>query len=119
MAKSIIMVLGVLFIIIGVLGYFNNPVLGVFEVDTLQNIFHILSGVVAIAMAAIGQRAAKFFAKTLGLIYGLVAILGFILGTEEKLLGLMQINTADNFLHLLLAVVLLFVGFKKLNYNHV
>lgn len=110
MAKTIVMLLGVVFVIVGILGFFNDPVLGIFEVDPVHNIVHLLSGIVALAMGR-SEAGAKTFAKVFGLVYLLVTVLGFIMGTDSKLLGLMEINGADNILHLLLAVVLLWAGF--------
>jgi hypothetical protein len=112
MAKTIVMVLGVVFVVVGVLGFFSDPVLGMFEVDMVHNVVHLLSGIVALAMASMGESSAKTFAKVFGLVYLLVTILGFVMG-DGKLLGLMEINGADNFLHVLLALVLLYVGFSK------
>jgi hypothetical protein len=114
MAKTLVMILGVVFVIIGLLGFFmDSPLLGLFEVDTVHNVVHLLSGVVAIAAAAMGESAAKTYAKVFGLVYALVTILGFVMGTDEELLGLMVINANDNYLHLLLAVILLYLGFSK------
>jgi hypothetical protein len=113
MAKTLVMVLGVVFVLVGVLGFFNDPVLGLFEVDTVHNLVHLLSGIAAIALASMGESYAKTYARVFGLVYGLVTVLGFVMGTEDKLLGLMQMNGNDNYLHLLLTVVLLFVGFSK------
>ncbi len=113
MAKTIVMVLGVVFVIIGVLGFFNDPVVGIFEVDAVHNIVHLLSGIVAIGMASMGEGSAKTFAKIFGVVYALVTILGFVMGTEEPLLGIMEINSNDNYLHLVLALVLLYAGFSK------
>ena len=110
MAKSIVMVLGVVFVLIGILGFFNDPILGLFEVDAVHNIVHLLSGIVAIAMASRGEAGAIQYGKIFGVVYALVTVLGFILGSG-LLLGLMEINGADNVLHLLLAIVLLYVGF--------
>lgn len=112
MAKTLVMVLGVVFVVIGVLGFFNNPILGIFEVDAVHNVVHLLSGLVALFMASLGEASAKTYAKIFGLVYGLVAVLGLVMG-EGKLLGLMQINNADNYLHILLTVVLLYAGFSK------
>jgi hypothetical protein len=114
MAKTLVMILGVVFVIIGLLGFFmDSPLLGLFEVDTVHNVVHLLSGVIAIAAAAMGESAAKTYAKVFGLVYALVTVLGFVMGTDEKLLGLMVINANDNYLHLLLAVILLYLGFSK------
>lgn len=112
MAKTIVMVLGVVFVIVGVLGFFNDPVLGLFEVDTVHNVVHLLSGVVALALASMGNSYARTFAQVFGLVYALVTVLGFVMG-EGELLGLMAVNNADNYLHLLLAAILLYAGFSK------
>jgi hypothetical protein len=112
MAKTVVMVLGLVFVVVGVLGFFMDPVLG-FEVDMVHNVVHLLSGIIALAMASMGEASAKTYGKVFGLIYALVTILGFVSGTDGKLLGIMEYNGADNILHLVLAVVLLYVGFSK------
>ncbi len=111
MAKTIMMVAGVVFVVIGILGFFNNPILGIFAVDTLHNLVHIVSGVLAFVFASQGESQARKFAMILGIVYALVTILGFIGGGH--ILGLIVSNSADNFLHLVLTVVFLFVGFSK------
>lgn len=65
-------------------------------------------------MGAKGANPTKSL-KIVGVIYAVVAVLGFLMmGGEEttKLLGLVTVNRADNWLHLVLAIVLLVVGFK-------
>jgi len=113
MAKSIVMVLGVAFVLFGVLGFFNNPILGVFEVDTVLNLVYLVSGAVALFMSSFGEMGARKFAKIFGLAYLLVAVLGFVMVDDGMLLGLMVINGADNYLHMALALVLFWVGFGK------
>jgi hypothetical protein len=114
MAKTLVMVLGVVFVLIGILGFFmDSPLLGLFAVDTVHNIVHLASGLLALAFAAMGESSAKTYAKVFGLVYALVTILGFVMGTDKELLGLMVINANDNYLHLLLAVILLYAGFSK------
>jgi hypothetical protein len=58
-----------------------------------------------------GPDKAAMFAKVLGLVYLLVTILGFLMVDKGSILGLIHINSTDNYLHLVLAVVLLYVGF--------
>lgn len=111
MVQKIIYVLGAVFVVIGLLGFVNNPILGIFEVDTLHNIIHLLSGILAIVFARQGESQATMFAKVFGVVYLLVAALGFIQVSSGKILGLVTINGADNLLHILLAAVLLYVGF--------
>ncbi len=109
MQKTILTILGVVFLAIGVVGFVNNPLLGVFEVDALHNIIHILSGALALLAVGMGAGAMKTFSRVFGIVYGLVAVLGFVSG--DNVLGLIMVNTADNVLHLILAVIFLYLGF--------
>lgn len=111
MEKSTVTVLGIVFLVIGILGFFNYPfLLGVFEVDTMHNIVHLLSGVAALAAVGMGVSATRTYAKVFGVVYGLVAALGFLM-PGDMILGLFGSNMADDVLHLVLAVVFLYVGF--------
>ncbi len=109
MQKTILTILGVVFLAIGVLGFVNNPLLGVFEVDALHNIIHLLSGVLALVAVSMGAGAMKTFSRIFGIVYGLVAVIGFVSG--DNVLGLIMVNGADNVLHLVLAVIFLYLGF--------
>ena len=108
MAKTIVMVLGVVFVLIGILGFFNDPILGIFDVNALHNVIHLASGLVALAMART-EAGAVTFAKVFGVVYALVAILGFVAGGFMD--SLLDVNAADNWLHVVLALVFLWVGF--------
>ncbi len=94
-----------------ILGFFMNPILGIFAVDTLHNIVHLVSGILAIWFARQGDDKGAMYAKVFGIVYLLVAVLGFMQASSGKILGLLAINGADNILHVILAVVLLYVGF--------
>jgi hypothetical protein len=111
MTKNIMYVLGAVLIIVGLLGFVNDPVLGIFEVDVLHNLVHLASGILALVFAGMGESQAKTYAVVLGVVYALVTILGFLSGTT--VLGLMDVNGADNVLHLILAVVFLIIGLRK------
>jgi hypothetical protein len=112
MTKNLMYVLGAVFIILGILGFVQNPILGVFQVNTVHNLIHLLSGILAFVFAAKGESEARTFALILGVVYLLITVLGFIQGSGQ-LLGIVAINTADNFLHLVLAVVFLGLGLTK------
>jgi hypothetical protein len=111
MTKNVMYVLGAVLIIVGLLGFINNPVLGIFKVDVLHNLVHLASGILAVVFAGMGASQAKTFAVILGVVYALVTILGFLSG--ESVLGLITVNMADNVLHLVLAIVFLVIGLKK------
>jgi len=54
--------------------------------------------------------ASRMFFKIFGIVYALVAVLGFMKG-NGLVLGMISNNTADTWLHVVLAVVMLFLGF--------
>jgi hypothetical protein len=113
MAKKLAMIFGVVFILVGILGFLNNPIFNVFAVDTLHNIVHIILGIILVAGSRkANPTAAAMSMRTVGIIYLLLAVLGFIFVPSEtdKLLGIVTMNGADNWLHVVLGVVLLIVG---------
>ena len=111
-AKTAALVLGIVFVAVGILGFFPNPLVsptGLFAVNTAHNLVHLISGVVLLAgvYSALGAALAL---KIIGVIYALVAILGLVLG-GPMLLGLVAVNHADHWLHVALAAVILAAGF--------
>jgi Domain of unknown function (DUF4383) len=69
----------------------------------------LASGAVLLA-GAYSTLGASLALKVVGAVYALVAILGLIMG-GPMLLGLVAMNTADHWLHVILAVVILAAGF--------
>lgn len=82
----------------------------VFGRNYLHDAIHLLSGVAGLlAGYYAGGRFAKQYNVVLGVTYAFVTVLGFVLA--DLMAELLAINTADNFLHLALALVFLAVGF--------
>ena len=88
----------------------NEMLLNIFHVNAAHNAVHLLTGIVALLAGMAGVGASKTFFKIFGVVYGLVAVLGFVVG-EGMLLGLISNNTADTWLHVGIAVVSLIIGF--------
>ena len=112
MEKTIVTVLGIVFVAIGLLGFVTEPILGIFAVDPMHNIIHLLSGVLGLAAVAMGAGATRTYARVFGVLYALVAVVG-LFTTGDMLLGLFAVNFADDLLHVVLAVLLLYVGFAS------
>ncbi|MES2471088.1 MAG: DUF4383 domain-containing protein [Patescibacteria group bacterium] len=116
MAKKASVVFGIIFVIVGVLGFIPNPIvgeMGLFHADAVHNIVHLILGIVLLITAK--KPAAAVTLIVVGVIYLLLAIIGFVVidaGETAHLLGIAEANGADNWLHLVLAIVLLGVGFK-------
>lgn len=121
MVKSLAYIVGIVFLTIGVLGYVpaltpDGLLLGVFEVDGMHNIVHITSGILAIIAGAMSTAAALWYFRIFGIVYALVTVLGFI--GNDPVLGLIVVNSADNWLHLTLALVFLVIGFGVRNHEN-
>src|SRR5437763_1851454 len=115
MLKNIAIAFGIVVIVVGLLGFVsavtpNGLLLGSFEVNRAHNLVHLATGVVALVVALISEKATRLFFQIFGVIYALVALLGFFTG-NTPLLGIIAINAADNWLHVLIAVVALYLGF--------
>lgn len=110
MAQMISYTLGAIFVVIGLLGFVNDPVLGMFEVDMMHNLVHLISGLVLLGLGYAGAEMARTGAKILGVIYAVIGVWGLVV-PGEMLLGIMQVNFADDVLHVVLAAVLLYAGF--------
>lgn len=115
MLKKIGLAFGVIFILVGIAGYVpalapDGKLLGVFAVNGPHNLVHLATGVVALAVALWSPANLSLFFKVFGVVYGLVAVLGFFAG-EQPLLGVIAHNMADTWLHVAIAAVSLWLGF--------
>jgi hypothetical protein len=115
MVKSAALLFGVVFLVFGILGFVpavtkDEMLLGIFHVNFAHNLVHIASGVVFLLCGMAGASASSGFFKLFGVIYGIVAVLGFMKG-DGLLLGMISNNVADTWLHVGLAAVMLFLGF--------
>jgi hypothetical protein len=116
MVKTMAVVFGVVFLLIGILGFVpavtkDEMLLGIFHVNAAHNAVHLLSGVVALFCGMTSMGASRWYFRIFGLVYGLVAVLGFLAGGDTMLLGLISNNMAVTWLHVAIAAVSLLLGF--------
>lgn len=125
--KLVAYVLGAVYLLLGLVGFAinsdfadkntNDKLLGLFEINGLHNVVHLLIGVALLAAARAGYRAARSMNMAVGAVYLLVGIIGlFILNSSANILSL---NAADNALHIGSAIVLLAVGLSEKDYVEV
>ncbi len=117
MAKTIAKILGIVFVLVGLLGFVMPGLLGA-HLTTTHNIVHLLSGAVALYFGFAGSlAAARLFCIIFGIVYGLLGVCGFLLGSGpdrmfEALAGLgLHLGTMDHIIHILLGVLFLVGGF--------
>jgi hypothetical protein len=118
-AQVYALVFGVTLLVAGIAGFFADSSFGdlgsnvqgddliVFEVNGWHNLVHLASG--ALGLALMGTAAgARLYALGFGTVYLAVTIWGFIDGND--ILGLLPVNSADNWLHVAIAVTGILAG---------
>jgi hypothetical protein len=115
MLKKIGLAFGAVFVVVGLLGFVpaavpEGKLLGVFAVNGAHNIVHLATGIIALGVALAKPSALSMFFKVFGVVYALVAVLGYFSG-DQPLLGVIAHNMADLWLHAVIAAVSLWIGF--------
>jgi hypothetical protein len=117
---------GVVFLIVGVLGFIPGittnysamefaghesgaMLLGIFQVSVLHNIVHLLFGAAGIAMSKAVPKARQFLLAA-GIIYLVLWLYGLVVDLASEA-NFVPLNSADNWLHLLLGVGLIALSF--------
>src|SRR5215216_4946614 len=114
MAKTVCKILGVVFLLVGVIG-FADPNLLHAHLTPAHNVIHIVSGAIALYFGFAGTLSgAKMFSLVFGVVYLALGILGLVLGTgpdrDWHIGGLLHFGTADHGIHCLLGVIFLAGG---------
>lgn len=116
MLKNTASLLGWILLIAGILGFIpgitnDGMLLGVFEVNSMNNVLHIVIGLLGLYLASKGEESSQTFLKIAGVIYAILAVLGFL--TSGLVLGIFADNNATTWLHVVIAVVALYLGFAS------
>jgi hypothetical protein len=104
-------VFGAIFIVVGIVGFFDNPVVsptGLFRVNDAHNWLHIVTGLLFLAGAY--MRTPVMTIRAIAVLYVVVTIIGFA-WRGPMLFDAIAMNMADNWLHAAVAAILLLVGF--------
>jgi hypothetical protein len=116
---------GAVFLLVGILGFVpgitrdyssmgvagtqsHAMLLGVFQVSVLHNLVHILFGVAGIALAR-NRDWARTFLVGGGVIYLVLWLYGLVVRPDSTA-NFVPVNTADNWLHLVLGVGMIALG---------
>jgi len=119
------LIAGIVFLVVGVAGFIpgitanvdemtfageesNALLLGVFQVSVLHNIVHLLFGVAGAAFART-PRSARSYLIWGGVVYALIWVYGLIFSGGVPA-NIVPLNSADNWLHLVLAVGMIALG---------
>jgi arginine exporter protein ArgO len=116
---------GAVFLLVGVLGFIPGVtsnyeslgfaghgsealLLGIFQVSVLHNIVHLLFGVAGIALSRTHGRAKQYLLYG-GIVYLVLWLYGLLIG-HDSAANFVPVNSADNWLHLILGLGMIAVA---------
>lgn len=119
------LITGVVFLLVGVLGFVPGVttnfdqlqfaghhsdalLLGLFQVSILHNIVHLIFGIAGVLLAKTWSGARNFLVVG-GIIYLLLWLYGLLVAQDSPA-NFVPLNTADNWLHLILGVGMVGLG---------
>ncbi|HKG23748.1 MAG TPA: DUF4383 domain-containing protein [Blastocatellia bacterium] len=129
MAKRIATILGIGFLLVGIIGFIAPAFLGT-HLSMTHTIIHLVSGAAALYLGLRGTpEQARLFCIVFGIVYGLLGVAGFLFGSsmtpaagipgphDDRLLkvipGMLELGTPDHALHILLGLIFLIGGFMS------
>lgn len=128
--RNFAMIIGVIYVIVGIAGFIpallqpmeadapplavntlGGRLLGLFPVNILHTIVHLLIGIWGV-LAARSLGGATAFARSLAVLYGLLTIMGLIPGLNN-VFGLIPLHSHDVWLHAATALIAAYFGFSS------
>ena len=123
--QSAALLAGIVFLVVGILGFVPGitthygdlsfaghdsgaKLLGIFQTSILQNVVHLLFGLVGIAMARSWEGARTFLIAG-GVVYLVLFVYG-LLARGDSSANFIPVNSADNVLHLVFGVAMIALG---------
>jgi hypothetical protein len=115
MVKKVAKIFGIVFIVVGLAGFvpgitYHERLIGVFHVNVFLNLLHLVTGIIAYWTSRRTLRASQLFFQVFAVVYAIMAVLGFGYG-DRDILGVFSNDKADTWLHTLVALFNLYVGF--------
>lgn len=123
-AQTFAMLVGVVFLLVGILGFVpgivvdhdskfigqdgDSELLGIFQINILHNLVHLIFGVVGL-LAAKAAGPARQYLIVGGAVYLVVFLYGIVIDFDSSA-NIINLNSADNVLHLALGAGMIGLG---------
>lgn len=102
-------IIGIIVALAGIIGFFNNPVIGILETNTIQNVVYIILGLLILMSTMKGHMMVT---KIIGIIFAVLGILGFVL-SGDTVIGLVESTTNVNSFNLIVGIIMLIIAFMN------
>ena len=114
MAKTLTVIFGIILVLLGLLGFVSNPLIGMnalFVANVLHNGIHLVLGGILLAVAFWTHRSLLCL-KVIGVVVFLLGLTGLLTVSSVGgiLLGVIATNGASNWLHLIVGAVMFLTG---------
>lgn len=112
MAKTVCKILGVVFLLVGICGFFAPQLLGA-HLSPAHNLVHLVSGALALYYGFAGSLSgAKGFCLIFGVVYLALGFLGLFVFGDPAMdrmwhVGPLELARVDHLIHILLGVMFL------------
>ncbi len=115
MAKTLSFISGVILVLLGLLGFISNPLVGanaLFVADGAHNLIRIILGVILLAVALWASESSVLWLKLIGVITFLLGLIGILTvpAIGGTLLGIAGTNGASNWLNLIVGALIFTAG---------
>ena len=132
MTRRFALVVGIIYLVIGIAGFIpglvqgqdypdltvdagSGALLGLFPVNVVHHVVHLLVGVLGIA-AYRAFDSARLYARGLAIVYGLLAVMGLISAANlHTMFGLTPLFSHDVWLHAVTAAIAAYFGWSPVD----
>lgn len=101
--KTYAQIVGIILTLMGIWGFFTPIVIGIFSVNTFLSLIYLVIGLIGIYVGIWGTG--RIYNLSIGWIFIILAILGFIPEISSFLTKVTELNIADTILHFVLGIV--------------
>lgn len=116
MAKQYALILGILSLVLGILGFLLPETGSIAEAlapTVWSNLLFVVTGIVGLAVSST-EEGSNLAARVIGIVYTILAIIGLF---TDDVLGLVQATLTNEIILWVIAVLSLIVGFGKCQCN--
>src|SRR3989344_3918602 len=98
--KTYAMVIGAVLVLLGLVGFFNHPILGIFGVNIAQDVLHLVGGALILWLAFKGSaKPTNMWVGIVALAVGILWFVPFTGGAGGLLEQIFNINANISYLH--------------------